>query len=970
MPLSGLTEPTGPDIVGRALEFQAVEAFLEAATTTPTNGGRAVALFVEGEAGVGKSMLWRAAVGRASERSMDVLSCAPAAVEQALSFVALRDLIGGLPDEDFERLPPPQRRALGAALLRHTAGEAVDQGALGVALTAVLRRRADDRPVLLAIDDSQWLDPPSARVLAFALRRLGDARVGVLLTRRSGEEAPFFEEAAEFLADGADRIRLGPISFGALHHLLTIRTGHRFSRPVVARIERASGGNPMTAIEIARALLETGADEPRPGRDLPVPERLRDLLEARLARLAPRTRATLLLAAALSHPTTLLVTRAADDDADDAADGTAAREALAEAETAGIVAIEDGRVRFSHPLFASVVQAGASAAALRAVHRRLGAVVVGDEERAHHLALAATDEDADLADQLETAGSQTYHGGAPDLGADLLARARALTPAADLDARARRAVLEAEARLEAGDLAGSGAVLEAARAWMAPGPRRAEALMLLGTVQSYLDRGKAVATLELALPDAADDPTLRGRIHSRLALFADDADTSRAHGREAVALIDPAVNPSGLAFATFGLFFADVQAGAPPDLVAFDAALAIEPAVPSWEASTIPALWWKYTDRYDLARARLGRHLQWARDSGDESSDADLYAHVAELELYAGRWAEADAAATRSIEAAEQMGQVMPDPSHRIRALVDAHLGRLEQAIAAAEAGAAACQDDDDTELEAMYLDVLGAARLAAGDVGAAAEAFDRMQLLVDALGVHEPLRHRTEPDHIEALLATGAADATVRAAEVMSRLERRNVVLPRPWIAAALPRSRALVRAAGGDAEGAAVELAEALDTEAVAREPGAAREPAGAPDPAAGGGFAEARALLVLGRLERRLGHRRAAGERLDRAAVLFDALPAPAWAIQARQEIDRLGRRRGAGEDLTPAETRVVELIAAGLTNRAVAERLVLSPKTVEAHLARAYAKLGIRSRAELGRRMALGGERASEADEPAL
>jgi DNA-binding CsgD family transcriptional regulator len=959
MPLPGLTEPSLPDIVGRALELQAVEAFLAAATTTTTASGGAVGLLVEGEAGVGKSMLWRAAVGRARERAMDVLGCAPAAVEQALSFVALRDLIGGLPDEDLERLPPPQRSALGAALLRQTGGEAVDQGALGVALTAVLRRRAGDRPVLLAIDDSQWLDPPSARVLAFALRRLGDARVGVLLTRRSGEEAPFFEEAAEILAESANRIRLGPISFGALHHLLTTRTGHRFSRPVVARIERASGGNPMTAIEIARALIETGADEPPPGRDLPVPERLRDLLEARLARLAPRTRATLLLAAALSHPTTLLVTRAAAGDASDpgdADDGTAARKSLVEAETAGIVAIEDGRVRFSHPLFASVVQAGASAATLRAVHRRLGAVVEGDEERAHHLALAATDEDADLADQLETTGSQTYHGGAPDLGADLLARARALTPAADLDARGRRAVLEAEARLEAGDLAGSGAVLEAARAWMAPGPRRAEALMLLGTVQSYLDRGNAVATLELAMPDAADDPTLRGRIHSRLALFADDAESSRAHGREAVALIDPAVNPSGLAFATFGLFLADVQAGTAPDLTAFDAALAIEPAIPSWEASTIPGLWWTYTDRYDLARARLGRHLQWARDSGDESSDADLYAHVAELELYAGRWAEADEAATRSIDAAEQMGQVMPDPSHRMRALVDAHLGRLGQAIEAAGTGAAACRDDD-PELEAMYLDVLGSARLAAGDAGPAAEAFDRMQLLVDTLGVREPLRHRTEPDHIEALVATGAADATVRAAEVLSRLERRNAVLPRPWIAAALPRSRALVRAADGDMEGAAVELAQALDAEA-------------GPEPAAGGVFAEARALLVLGRLERRLGHRRAAGERLDRAAVLFDALPAPAWTSQARHEIDRLGRRRGAGEELTPAETRVVELIAAGLTNRAVAERLVLSPKTVEAHLARAYAKLGIRSRAELGRRMAGRGEPASEADEPAL
>jgi tetratricopeptide (TPR) repeat protein len=309
----------------------------------------------------------------------------------------------------------------------------------------------------------------------------------------------------------------------------------------------------------------------------------------------------------------------------------------------------------------------------------------------------------------------------------------------------------------------------------------------------------------------------------------------------------------------FGLYFGDVQAGLPPDLGAFASALAIEPDIPPWEASTIPALWWKYTDEYDLARRRLGRHLEWARNSGDESSDADLYAHLAELELYAGDWPAADEAADRSVDAAEQMGQVMPDPSHRVRALVDAHLGRLDAAISAAQAGAAGCREVD-PELEAMYLDVLGTAQLAAGDHASAAESFDRMRLLIDALGVREPLRHRTEPDHIEALVGIGAVD---RAAELLSQLERRHDVLPRPWIAAALPRSRALVLAAHGDAAGAATELASTLDLA-----------------PAADAkSFALARALLVLGRLERRLGHRRLAGERLDRAAVLFDALPAPA-------------------------------------------------------------------------------------------
>ena len=762
------------------------------------------------------------------------------------------------------------------------------------------------------------------------------------MTRRSGDDAPFFEEVAAALEDRALRIQLGALSFGALHRLLTSRTGHQFARPLVARIEAASGGNPMTALEIARALLKSGVDDPELGEDLPVPKQLHDLLDARLARLSVSSRTAVLIAAVLSHPTTSLIAAASDENV--------ASVGLDEAEAAGVVVIDEGRVRFTHPLFASVAQAAATIDARRAVHRRLGTIVADDEERVYHLALAATDPDSELADQLEAVGLQTHLRGAPDVGAGWLARSGTLTPTADLEARGRRAFLEAEARLEASDLAGSRDVLERAKAWIPPGRQRAEALLLLGTVYWYLDPSQAIAALEQALPDAAEDRNLRGRIHSRMALFEDDVEASRTHGRAAVALIDPTVNPSALAFAMFGLFFADVQAGMPAELAAFESALAIEPEIPSWEASTIPALWWKYTDQYDLARARIDRHIQWAADSGDESSDAELYAHLAELEVYANRWSEADAAADRSVDAAEQMGQVTPNPADRARALVDAHLGRLDRAIPAAQAGAAACHDVDQ-ELEAMYLDVLGTAQLAAGDPASSSEAFDRMRLLIDARGVREPLRHRTEPDHIEALVAIGAAD---RAAELLGQLEHRHAILPRPWIAAGLPRSRALVRMARGDVAGAAFELATALEAAA-----GSDANP-----------FAEARALLVLGRLERMLGHRRSAGKRLDRAAALCDALPAPLWAAQARQEINRLGRRRGAGEELTPAEARVVELSAKGLTNRAVADRLVLSPKTVEAHLARAYAKLGVRSRAELGRRVASGNGVSEETNDPAL
>ncbi|MGP1673661.1 MAG: helix-turn-helix transcriptional regulator, partial [Candidatus Limnocylindrales bacterium] len=653
----------------------------------------------------------------------------------------------------------------------------------------------------------------------------------------------------------------------------------------------------------------------------------------------------LLLASMLSRPTVTLITAASRDQA-------AAAAGLGEAEAAGIVEIDDPTVRFTHPLYASVMQARLSQGARRTLHRRLGEALPEGEERAYHLALGATGPDGDLAEQLELAGRQTAHRGAPDLGADLLARSRALTPADRSDDLARRATLEAEARLEAGDLDASRVVLEDAVAWIPPGRQRAEALLLLGTVQWYLERTRASATLEAALLDAADDPAIRGRIHGRLAIFSDDVPTARAHGRAAIALIDHRSDPSGYAFARLSLFFVDVQGGAPPDLEAFEAALALEAGLPGWEVSTIPPLWWKYTGQFGPARDRFDLHLQWARDSGDESSDAELYAHVAELALYAGDWSAAGTAAERAAEAADQMGQLVPHAADRARALGLVSVGRLDEAVTIAEAGIAAAREVD-PELEAMYLDVLATARAAALDQPGVIAALDRQVVVLDGLGVREPLRYRTEGDHIEALVATGALDA---AQGMIDRLQARHDVIPRPWIAITLARSRALLKEALGDPADAAQDLASFVD----AGVSGTGEEP-----------FQIARSHLVLGQLERRLGHRRAAGVRLEAALAVFEALPAPIWVTHARRELDRLGRRRSGVDELTPAEARVVELIAAGLTNKAAAERLVLSPKTVEAHLARTYAKLGIRSRAELGRWMAESrGTAPTEADGPAL
>ena len=208
------------------------------------------------------------------------------------------------------------------------------------------------------------------------------------------------------------------------------------------------------------------------------------------------------------------------------------------------------------------------------------------------------------------------------------------------------------------------------------------------------------------------------------------------------------------------------------------------------------------------------------------------------------------------------------------------------------------------------------------------------MRERMDAIGTRELAPDRSEPFHIESLLALGEVE---RARATLGRLEERGHVFPRLWISVALPPARALVLAAERDLD-AAVAAFDSLDVDAAAKLP-----------------FDLAWALLVRGRLQRRVKQRSAAAESLRAAHETFNRLGAPAWAEQARAELDRVGLRRAPAE-LTPTELRVAELAAAGLTNREVAIKAFISPKTVQANLARVYRKLGITSRAELGARMA--------------
>ena len=330
-------------VVGRERELATVAAFLDALPSWPAG------LLLEGEAGIGKTTVWLAGVTGAAERSCIILSSRPAESEATLSFAALGDLMDGVIGQVLPQLPPPQRRALEVALLiADPVGSPPAQRAVCLAFLGVIRHLSASGPVLIAIDDLQWLDLPSAAALEFALRRLGSEPVGLLASVRIQADGHAASAAGAGLPAGRlTRLQVGPLTVAAFEAALRARVGSRLSRLTVRRIFDASGGNPFYGLELARALNRVGS-EPSPGEPLPVPADLRGVLSARLAVLPDGVRDVLLAASCLRSPTTTTLARA---------DDPPALAALQTAALEGVVEIEGTRVRFTHPLLALLEQA-------------------------------------------------------------------------------------------------------------------------------------------------------------------------------------------------------------------------------------------------------------------------------------------------------------------------------------------------------------------------------------------------------------------------------------------------------------------------------------------------------------------------------------------------------------------------------------------------------------------------------------
>ncbi|MBA2721165.1 MAG: AAA family ATPase [Chloroflexi bacterium] len=908
-------------LLGREAEWESCAAFLADLASGPS------ALLIEGEAGIGKTAIWQAAVRVAEGDGIRVLTARPAGTDATVSYAVLLDLFDGLEESALRELPAPQRDALEVALRRRASEESADPGTIAVAVLGVVRALQRETPLLIAVDDLHVVDPAGGRVLEFIVRRIRAERVGIMAARRAegGDSLPL--RLAEALpAERLRHVRPMPLSVGALHRLIATRVGAVMPRPLVVRIHATTGGNPQFALEIARELEQRGIDTVSPSAPLPVPGTVQEVVGRRLGRLTSEARRIVAFAAEMEHPTRSKLRHVAGDEDLD--------RALDEASDASILVPDANELRFSHPTVRAAATLAMSEPNRRTVHRRLAEIATDPEERAHHLGRSSVDPDETVAAGLDAGADAATRRGASESALWLLERAVQLTPAADAPARARRHVALADLLSDVGDTTRARALLEGVlqpAAGATPGTRY-EAAILLGTLLWFVNEGNAGrAILRRALEEAAGDRPWEARIHARLAWLVDD-DTPQAarHAEAALERLDPKEEPGAYAFALLAGATARIAAGHPPDEEAIRRGAAIQESAQPREISSVPGLFPKYADRFDESRAWLERDLARQRSIGDEASMGQNLGYLAELEMWVGDLAGARRHAEEGIELVRQTG---------LEGLLAVALARLvmiesiEGHDEAAQAGFREMRrlDSDEPWTSAMCCQVEAFLALSRGDFASVDRATSKASELVASVGLVEPAMYRFHADQIEAVIEIADFE---RAERLLERFEERNRIFPRPWIAATSARCRALLAAARGDLPAAIADLERALVEHERLDMP-----------------LERVRTLIVGARILRRANRRKRAYELATEAAGTADAIGARPWAVKARAEAERLGLEHGEVDRLTPSERRMAELAAGGATNRQIADRLLVSPKTVEATLARAYGKLGIRSRAQL-------------------
>jgi DNA-binding CsgD family transcriptional regulator len=904
------------EIVGRDEELHAIGSFLEQRTAPG-------ALLIEGAAGIGKTTLWRWGVEHGAARGWHVLTGGPSASEARLAFAAVGDLLGGVVDAVVSRLPPPQQRALGVALLlEDVEGRPPDARAVGVAVLAALRELAGERSLLVAVDDVQWLDRPSADVLSFVARRLGDEPVALLFAQRTDEEGAVPLGLDRAFGERLRRVRPRPLSLGATHRLLRAQLGLTLTRPEVHRVHTACRGNPLFALEIGRMLQER-PDVRATDEALPMPPDVERLVARRIERLSGSGREAVLAAALHGDPSAPVVEQAAD------------RSGLEEAAAAGVLVVDGEGLQFAHPLFAEAAISLTPAGRRREMHVRLSGLLEDQEARAQHLALGTSEPAVEVAVALDRAAEAARTRGAIASAAALSEHAARLTPAADAEAAAQRTITAALRWTDAGDLRRSRTLVEPLLATLPAGSLRARALS--AKARAVADFADYRVLIEEALAEPEIAPSLQVQLLFQLChvlMHAVEFDPARERAQATVDLaqrtgdVDLIVLARSLAGRLHaGAAGSEVLRGTRDlerNLVRFDA----------YESSATWLGWWLLAnDELDAARPLLvGQHSR-AIDSGDEWSRTWLHWPLTELECRAGNYDAALAYAEEGGDLAEQSDNTYALwLSPYCRALVSAHTGDAATARAYAEDSLAMTRTLHSELFSIRPRIVLGFLAASNGDYTVAREHLEGLTEV--ALKGPYWATYPFWGDFFESLVALGDLE---RAQELLADIDTHRHVIERPGAAPVLARCRGLVLTAAGSTEEGSASFEEAL------------RLQQGRPAP-----LERARTLLALGEAQRRARRRRAARDTLQQALAILEELGASLWAERATKEISRIGGRAPANDELTPSERRIAELVAEGKTNREVATILVVADRTVESALTQIYRKLDVRSRTELARK----------------
>ena len=913
-PNSADKPPTEKALLGRQREIEVLDRLLD-----DVRGGASPALVIRGEPGVGKTALLdylhERAPGRRVARAMGVQS------EMELSLSGLHQLCAPMLGR-LDGLPGPQRDALRTAF-GLSAGEPPNRFLLGLAVLGLLSDAAEESPLVCLVDDAQWLDRTSAQALSFVARRvLAESVALVFVVREPCDEQEEFTGLPELVVEG-----LGDDDARAL---LESVIGSRLDERVGERIVAETRGNPLALVELPRGLtaaeLAGGFGLPA---TMPLDGRIEESFLQRVERLPADTQLLLLVAAAEPAGDPALLRRAAD--------GLGIGfQAAAPAKADGLLTI-GSRVLFHHPLVRSAVYRAASEEDRRTVHHALAEATdaeVDSDHRAWHRAQAATGPDEELADELERSAGRAQASAGLSAGATFLALAADFT--VDPARRAERALAAAQAKHEAGTPDAALALLALVETGPLDDLQRVRVDLLRAQIAVAVNRGSDAVQLLLKAAKQFEPLDVGLARATYLDAISAAIVVGPLAGGDAGGVLDVAEavraapqlprgeGPADLLLDGLVSLLMDGPAPAAPILKRALGALRSERISEDeglrclWLGSRAAMSMWED----EAWNALADRHVKLARDAGALAvlpmalrSRMNVHIHLGEF-----------TAAASLIEELDAITKVTGGHHHP---------GYAAKTLAAWKGGEA-----EALELMAELPSWADGALVATAQYATAflCNGFGRYE---DALAAAEQVSEQPEAlgvagwalaELVEAAIRSGE---TERAADAFERLAESTRASGTEWALGVEARSRALL------SEG---ETAEDLYREAIDRL-GNTRVRA-----------ALARAHLVYGEWLRRERRRLDARKQLRIAHGLFNEMGLEGYAERAARELLATGetaRKRSVEtlDELTTQEAQIAGLARDGLSNPEIGARLFISPRTVEYHLHKVFAKLGIRSRSQL-------------------